>query len=92
MTRIRICVSEAEAVRDFGSVLARVGEGEEVIIGTKGRPVAIVSPAEPRRRSISECIALLPEDSTAVMDDNFAKDVQAAIESLHESVDSHEWD
>jgi hypothetical protein len=38
----------------------------------------------PLRRTISECIALLPEDSTAVMDADFAKDVEVAIESHRE--------
>jgi hypothetical protein len=37
------------------------------------------------RRTISECIALLPEESTAVMDADFAKDVQAAIDDLRQT-------
>jgi len=48
-----------------------------------------------RRRAISECIALLPEDSTAVMDADFAKDVEAAIESHREPLEPLEppaWD
>ena len=46
----------------------------------------------PPRRSISECIALLPEDSTAVMDADFAKDVEAAIESHREPLEPPAWD
>jgi hypothetical protein len=46
----------------------------------------------PPRRSISECIALLPENSTAVMDGDFAKDISEAIASHREPLDPPEWD
>jgi hypothetical protein len=46
--------------------------------------VAVIRAPSPPRRTISERIALLPEDSTAVMDADFAKDVEAAIESHRE--------
>lgn len=71
-----IHISEAQAAGDFASVLARVRAGAEVVIETEGGklPVAVIhQPALPRR-TISECIALLPEDSAAVMDADFAKD------------------
>src|SRR5205807_4080396 len=42
-------------------------------------------------RTISECIALFPEDSTAVMDADFATDVEAAIESHRESLEPPAW-
>jgi antitoxin (DNA-binding transcriptional repressor) of toxin-antitoxin stability system len=94
MTKHRICVSETQAVRDFGSVLARIREGAEVIIRNEGLPVAIVSPAEqPVRRLLSESIALAESHaSTAVMDADFAKDVQEAIDSLREPFNPPEWD
>jgi len=80
-----IHISEAETASDFASVLARVRAGTEVIIETEGTlPVAVIHSPVPPRRSISECIALLPEDSTAVMDADFAKDVEAAIGSHRE--------
>ena len=56
----------------------------EVIIENDVRPVAVLHPAEPVRRTISECIALLPEDSMATIDPDFAKDVEEAIESHRE--------
>jgi prevent-host-death family protein len=37
--------------------------------------------AAPARRTLAECIALLPEDSTATIDEDFAGDVAAAIEA-----------
>ncbi len=81
-----IHISEAEAASDFASVLARVRAGAEIIIESGKLPVAVIHPPAPPRRSISGCIALLPEDSTAVMDADFAKDVAAAIESHREAL------
>lgn len=54
------------------------------IIEHNAQPIAFVHPAQPVCRIISECISLLPEDSTATMDPDFAKDVEAAIESHRE--------
>ena len=89
-----IHISEKEAASDFASVLARVRAGAEVVIESESRklPVAVVHLPVPPRRSISECIALLPEDSTAVMDADFAKDVEAAIESHREPLEPPAWD
>ena len=89
-----IHISEKEAASDFASVLARVRAGAEVVIESESGklPVAVVHLPVPPRRSISECIALLPEDSTAVMDADFAKDVEAAIESHREPLEPPAWD
>ncbi len=89
-----IHISETEAASDFGSVLARVRAGAEVIIDSEaGRlPVAVLHAPLPPRRTISECIALLPEDSGAVMDADFARDVEAAIESHREPLEPPTWD
>jgi antitoxin (DNA-binding transcriptional repressor) of toxin-antitoxin stability system len=89
-----IHISEAEAAGDFASVLARVRAGAEVVIDSEGGklPVAVIHSPAPPRRSISECMALLPEDSTAVMDADFAKDVAAAIESHREPLEPPVWD
>jgi hypothetical protein len=89
-----IHLSEKEAASDFASVLARVRAGAELIIESEtGRlPLAVIHPAATPRRSISECIALLREDSTAVMDADFAKDVEAAVESHREALEPPAWD
>ena len=87
-----IHISEVEAASDFAAVLARVRAGVEVVIERDAQPVAVVHPAGPVRRSISECIALLPEDSTAVIDPDFAKDVEAAVESHREPLNPPAWD
>jgi hypothetical protein len=79
-----IHISEAEAMSNFAALLARVRAGAEVIIENDCQPVA--------RRLISDCIALLPEDSTATVDPDFAKDVEAAIEGHREPLASPTWD
>jgi len=89
-----IHISEAEAASNFADVLARVRAGAEVVIESEpGKlPVAVIHAPAPPRRTISECIALLPEDSTAIMDADFAKDVEAAIESDREPLTPPAWD
>ena len=89
-----IHISEKEAADDFASVLARVRAGAEVVIESEGGKfqVAVIHSPVPPRRSISECIARLPEDSTAVIDDDFAKDVEAGIESHREPLEPPAWD
>jgi antitoxin (DNA-binding transcriptional repressor) of toxin-antitoxin stability system len=82
-----IHISEADAARDFAGLLARVRAGAEVVIESGKLPVAVIHAPVPPRRSISECIALLPEDSTATIDANFAKDVEAAVESHREPLE-----
>lgn len=82
-----IHISEAEAASDFARILARVRAGAEVVIESGKLAVAVIHAPAPRRRSISECIALLPEDSAAVMDADFAKDVEAAITSHREPLE-----
>ena len=89
-----IHISEKEAANDFASVLARVRAGAEVVIESESGmlPLAVIHAPVPPRRSISECIALLPEDSTAVIDDDFAKHVEAGIGSHREPLEPPAWD
>jgi len=63
------------------TLLARVRAGAEIIIEDDARPVAILHAAETVRHTISECIALLPGDSTATIDPDFSKDLANAVES-----------
>lgn len=92
MAKHVIHISDTEAASDFGSLLNRVRAGAEIVIESNARPVAIVHPAAPVSRTISECIALLPEDSTATIDSDFAKDVNAAVASHRESLNPAAWE
>lgn len=85
-------ISEAELVRDAKNILRRVQAGAEIVVERDTGPVAIIRPAEPPRRRISECIARLPADSTATVDPDFAKDVAAAIPAHLESLEPPQWD
>ncbi|HLX85410.1 MAG TPA: hypothetical protein VKR59_16025 [Terriglobales bacterium] len=87
-----IRISEAEAASNFAGVLARVREGAEVVIESGKLAVAVIHAPAPPRRTISECIALLPENSAAIIDADFAKDVEVAVESHREPLEPPSWD
>lgn len=89
-----IHIPEAEAARDFAAVMSHVRAGEEVIIERDSRPVAIVRPPASRPgRLLSEAIALAEaRGSTATIDEEFARDVAAAIEAHREPLDPPTWD
>lgn len=81
-----------------GPVLARVQEGDEVIVEQDHRPVAVIkTPPRGPGRKLSECIALAKtyEEKLGyapVPDPDFAKDVQAAIDSRREPFHPLAWD
>lgn len=85
-------ISEAEAARDFRSLLDRVRAGAEVVIEHDARPVAVVRPADPVRRTLSEFIEFLRRHSMAKVDPDFAMDVRAAVESHREPLEPPAWD
>jgi hypothetical protein len=87
-----IHISETDAARDLHSLLSQVRSGDEVIIESGSMPIAILRMPTPSGRSIEECIALLPEDSTAVIDEDFARDVQQAVTAHRESLNPPQWD
>jgi antitoxin (DNA-binding transcriptional repressor) of toxin-antitoxin stability system len=92
MAKHLIHISELEAPDNFAALLARVRAGAEVIIEHDAQAIAVVSPPTPVRRTVSECIALLPEDSTATIDADFPKGVEAAIESHREPLFPSAWE
>lgn len=84
-------ISEADALRDFAGLLARVRVGAEVVIESGSSPAAIIrTPVQPGR-SFEDAIALLPEDSAAIMDEEFARDVEAAIAAHREPLNPPTW-
>jgi antitoxin (DNA-binding transcriptional repressor) of toxin-antitoxin stability system len=80
-------ITEADLVRDVRAVLQRVETGTEIIIERDAQPVAVLRSAVPPRRKISECIALLRDDSSATIDPDFANDVEAAIAAHREPLE-----
>jgi antitoxin (DNA-binding transcriptional repressor) of toxin-antitoxin stability system len=87
-----IHISESEAARDFAGLLARVRAGAEVVIEDGAEAVAVLHTPAPARRSIAECIAMLPEDSAATIDEDFVKDVEEAVAAHRESLNPPAWD
>lgn len=85
-------ISEGDLAKDVRSILNRVETGGEVIIERDARPVAVIRAAEPIRRKISECIALMPAGSAATIDPGFADDVEAAITAHREPLEPPAWD
>jgi len=85
-------ITESDLARDVWSILKRVETGSEVIIERDSQPVAVIRPAEVVRRKISECIALMPAGSTATIDPDFAKDVEASIAARREPLEPPAWD
>ena len=69
-------MTEAEAARDLHAVLARVRQGEQIVIETGGAPVTLQT-AFPER-TVAEAIALA-KDSDAVMDPEFAADMSEIV-------------
>ncbi len=96
--RMTVHITEAELARDIPAVLARVAEGDEVIVEQDHRPVAIIkTPPSGPRRMLSECIALAKAHeqklgSAPILDPDFAKDVQSAVDSRREPFHPPEWD
>jgi antitoxin (DNA-binding transcriptional repressor) of toxin-antitoxin stability system len=79
-------ISEAEAARDFAGLLARVRAGEEIVIESDERAVAVMRPAgdEFRPRLLSESIALAKKHAQELgyeprMDPEFADDLRDII-------------
>jgi hypothetical protein len=87
-----ISISQAEAERDLHSLLARVSEDISFLIENDSHPVAMLQAPPPRTLSFRERIALLPKDSLAMMDDDFARDVEGGILAHREPIDSSLFD
>jgi antitoxin (DNA-binding transcriptional repressor) of toxin-antitoxin stability system len=89
-----IHISEADAARDFASLMARVREGSEVVIENGARAIAIVRPADTRPgRLLSESIAAAEaRDSKVTLDKDFGRDLKDIIDNHLEPLDPPEWD
>jgi antitoxin (DNA-binding transcriptional repressor) of toxin-antitoxin stability system len=89
----QVHMSEAEVAKNFAAVLERVRQGVEVVIEQGARPVAVLKSTPRTGRLISECIALAKaRGSTAVIDEDFAQDVEEAIRSHQEPWNPPSWD
>lgn len=86
-------VSEADVVKDIAAVLEKVRQGSEVVIEQNHRPIAVIKPSKPAGRPISEVIAALEASGAgAVIDEDFARDVEEAIQARRELWNPPSWD
>ena len=86
-------MSEAEVVKDIAAVLAKVRQGSEIVIEQDHRPVAVIKPSNLAGRLISEVIAdLKARGSNAVMDDDFAHDIEEGIKAHRQPWNPPSWE
>lgn len=96
MAKHVIHISELEAAHHFAALLANLRTGEEIVIEDDSRPLAVVHPAGPARRTISESIALAEEHAKEsgyepTMDPDFAEDLEEIIKG-RKPRDLSSWD
>jgi len=86
-------ISEAELARDLAAVLEKVRQGTEFVVERDTQAVAVIRPPQFQGRPIDECIALLKaRGSHATLDEDFARDLEAIIESHREPLNPPAWD
>jgi antitoxin (DNA-binding transcriptional repressor) of toxin-antitoxin stability system len=86
-------MSEADVVKDIAAVLAKVRQGSEIVIEHGDRPVAVIKPSKPAGRMISEVITdLKARGSDAIMDDDFARDIEEGIKAHRQPWNPPSWE
>ena len=75
-----IHISEADLERDVAGVLAKVRQGAEIVVESENEAVAVIRPAKPPRRTLSDLIRLAAEREKArgyaiTLDPEFAEAV-----------------
>ena len=75
------------------TVLEKVRQGVEVVIEQDNRPVAVLKAPVVKGRMISEVIAALKaRGSNAVIDDDFARDIEEGIKAHRDPWNPPSWD
>jgi antitoxin (DNA-binding transcriptional repressor) of toxin-antitoxin stability system len=90
-------MSEDEVVREIATVLAKVRDGLEVVVEHDRRTVAVIRPPQRAGRKLSECIALAEAYEaklgySPVLDAEFAKDVEAVINTNRQPFEAPSWE
>ena len=86
-------VTEAELARDVQAILTKVKGGIEVVVERDHRPVAVIKPSTVTGRMISEVLSdLQARGSTAVMDDDFARDIEEGIKAQRSPWNPPSWE
>ncbi|MGA7416111.1 MAG: hypothetical protein WBW33_36920 [Bryobacteraceae bacterium] len=86
-------MSEAEVARDLHAVLAKVRQGVEIVIEQDHRPFAVLKSSPAAGRLISEIVAdLKARGSKAIMDDDFARDIEEGIKVQRQPCNPPSWE
>ena len=86
-------LTEAELARDLHAVLEKVRQGVEVVIELDNQPVAVLKAPQVKGRMITEVIAdLRARGSNTAMDEDFARDIEEAIQAFREPWKPLAWD
>jgi antitoxin (DNA-binding transcriptional repressor) of toxin-antitoxin stability system len=86
-------MTEDEVARDLHRVLEKVQQGTEIVIERDSRPVAVIKAPLVKGRKISEVIAALEgSGANAVVDEDFARDVEEGIKARREPWNPPSWD
>ena len=86
-------MTEAELARDVHAVLEKVRQGVEVVIERGNMAVAVLTAPRVRGRKISDVIAALEASgASAVIDEDFARDVEDGIKSHREPWNPPSWE
>jgi hypothetical protein len=89
----QVHMTDAEVANDFPSVLEKLQGGIEVVVEHDHQPVAVIRLPKFQGRPIDECIAALEAGgSHATLDDEFAHDLEAIIDSHREPLNPPVWD
>lgn len=81
MATLHISLEDAE--KDFGGLIKRARNGDEIVIEENSSPVVVLrSPDKPYVRLLSESLRIAQErGSTVTLDGGFEADLMAAIQS-----------
>ena len=86
-------MTEAELARDVHAVLEKVRQGVEVVIEQGDRAVAVLRAPQVSGRKTSDVLAALEaRGASAVIDEDFARDVEVGITSHREPWHPPSWD
>ena len=86
-------MTEAELTRNLHAILAKVRQGVEVVIEQDSLPVAVLKSPQVKGRSISEVIdALETSGANAVVDEDYARDVEAGISAHRQPWNPQSWE
>ena len=90
---VTVHMSEAEFAQNLHAVLAKVQQGVDIVIEQDHRPIAVLKATIPVGRLTSEIMAdLKARGSDAVMDEDFARDVEEGIKIMRQPWNPPSWD